>query len=259
MKLKMVYGLALILALAHGPALADTLVDRDIKVPVQQAINTRQAAQKQVEAWDGEQARLVELYDRLTAENIRLAKVRDCLTRDRADQEKANQALAAEKKEALRIQKEILPFLASVVREMNLLVKTDAPFLAGERADRLARLSAILDDGQVSTAEKYRKTMEALFIEAEYGNTVEVYQEKIFLDNAWVLGNIFRLGRVSLFFLSLDRGRAALFDVAQNQWQVLDNAFVPAISGVVDMAEKHRSIEVISLPIGRLSPGGSHE
>jgi len=251
----------LVTVMAAGPGLADTSVSNDIEGPVQKAIDTRQTTQKAREKWDGERETLVAAYERLKVENEQLTGVRDRLSKDVARQEKTNEALAAEQQEAQRIQIEMTPFLTAVAERMDDLVTGGAPFLARERTNRLARLRTILDDPEISVAEKYRKTMEALFVEAEYGNTVEVYQEKIMMDNTEVLGNLFRLGRVSLFFLSLDRGTAAVFNVADGQWTALDGTYVPAVAGAVDMAAKHRPMEVIALPVGHLAmpEGGRRE
>ncbi len=251
----------LVMGLAAGPVLAETSVARDIVAPVQTAVDTRQAAQKAHEKWDRERAKLVAAYERLKAENGQLTAAHLRLSKEASRQEKANQALAREHQEALRIQSEMHPFLKELTARMKALVAGDTPFLSQERNTRLARLSTVLDDPEVSAAEKYRKTMEALFVEAEYGNTIEVYQEKIQMNNTQVLGNIFRLGRVSLFFLSLDRARAAVFNVAEGIWTDLDPVQVQAVAGAVDMAGRHRPVEVISLPLGRLavSRGGSHE
>lgn len=255
----------LILAMVPYHLLADTSVVRDIETPVQKAIHTRQKSQKIQEKWEGEQAKLVAVYEQLKAENKQLTAAQKRLSKEAERQKEANKAMADEQSEALRIQNEMAPFLQGVTARMENLLNRDAPFLHQERINRLARLHIIFDDPEISMAEKFRKTMEALFVEAEYGNTIEVYQEKIILDNIMdntdVLGNIFRLGRVSLFFLSLDRTRAGIFNIADNQWEPLDNDHVPAIAGAVDMAAKHRPVEVISLPVGRLalSQGGKHE
>ncbi len=249
----------LVLGLAVDPVLAQTSVSRDIEAPVQKAVDTRQAAQKAQEKWDEQRIRLVAAYERLKAENEQLTAARDRLSKEAARQKNTNQALAAEQEEAQRIQSEMQPFLKEVVDRMTRLLAGDAPFLSHERTTRLTRLSAVLDDPEISVAEKYRKTMEALFVEAEYGNTIEVYQEKIYMENAEVLGNIFRLGRVSLFFLSLDRETAAVFNMADGQWTALDASHVPNVVGAVDMAAKHRPMEVIALPVGRLAQGGQHE
>jgi hypothetical protein len=62
------------------------------------------------------------------------------------------------------------------------------------------------------------------------------------------------MGRVALFFLALDRESAGIFDVAKNQWHTLDKTRVPAIEAVVEMAAKHRPMEVVTLPIGAIAP-----
>ena len=275
------------LALLAGNVAAATTVDRDIEKPVQAAINTRQAAQAAQEKWDEDQARLVAAYDRLQAENEQLTQIRDRLAGQASRLDAANAALEAEKEAALRVGTEMQPFLRTVLDRLTRLAATDSPFLIGERSGRLTKLAAILEDEQISVAEKYRKTMEALFIEAEYGNTIEVYQEKISLgpgqpgadpaaqspgdpadgsdsdpgDNNGVLGDIFRLGRVSLFFLSLDREYAAVYNVAKGEWTALDPKETLAVEGACDMAAKHRPMAVINLPVGRLAPasGGSHD
>lgn len=242
------------------PAGAETSVAGDIEQPVARAINTRQATQAAQEKWDGERRRLVARYDLLKVKNQQLKETRDRLLALKARLGETNRALEAEKAEAVRIANEMAPHLAAVAGRMQGLIEGDAPFLARERNARMSRLSAILEDPEVSVAEKYRKTMEALFIEVEYGNTVEVYQEKVRLEGNEVLGNIFRLGRVSLFFLSLDQTGAAVFDVAAGQWVSLGAENVQAIAGVTAMAAKHRPMEVVSLPVGRLAPaaGGDH-
>lgn len=252
--------LAWIMAVWVGQAGAGTSVPKDIEAPVQKAIDTRQDTQAAQEKWDEKRSRLAALYDRVKAENEQLTAERDRLLSRAATLDAANRELIAEKAAAERIRSEMPPYLNAVQERINALIASDSPFLFRERTTRMSKLSAVLDDPEISVAEKYRKTMEALFIEAEYGNTVEVYQEKIMMAGSEVLGNIFRLGRVSLFFLSLDRETAAVFDVASGQWMSLENDAVQAIAGAVSMAAKHRPMEVISLPVGRLATdaGGGH-
>jgi hypothetical protein len=109
------------------------------------------------------------------------------------------------------------------------------------------------DDPEVPVAEKFRKTMEALSIESEYGNTIEVYHDRILLGDQQVSGQIFRLGRISLYYLSLDGQEAAVFDVGEQQWRRLDDRFVPAVSAAVEIALKRRTAGILDLPLGRLA------
>nr|WP_320190184.1 DUF3450 domain-containing protein [uncultured Desulfobacter sp.] len=233
---------------------AQVSVSKDIEAPVDKAVDTRQATQAAREKWDAQRRKLAEEYDRLEAENEQLAFAKKNLTQKLGELAKSTQDLTREKEEAQRIRTELAPFLKEQLERLKSLVAADAPFLSRERKDRLARLTVILDDPEITIAEKYRKMMEALFVEAEYGNTVEVYREKIVVDGTQVLADIFRMGRVALFFLALDRESAGIFDVANNQWHTLNKTRVPAIEAVVEMAGKHRPMEVVSLPIGAIVP-----
>lgn len=234
-------------------------VSKDIEAPVGTAVDTRQATQAAREKWDATRQALAEEYDRLNAENEQLSFANRNLTQKALNLEKSNQDLTREKEEAQRIRTELAPFLAEGLGRLKSLVAADAPFLSRERNDRLARLGVILDDPDTTIAERYRKMMEALFVEAEYGNTVEVYREKIVANGAEVLADIFRMGRVALFFLALDRESAGIFDVAKNQWLTLDKTRVPAIEAVVEMAAKHRPMEVVALPLGAIAPEGGDQ
>jgi len=243
-------GAALVLAMTI-PGYADTA--RVLEKSVKLSIDTRQETQKQQEAWETRKLELTALYDQLLSENEALTHTFNQLSGEKLKHQDLNQSLEQEKLESIRIQEEMLPFLRAVQARLEILVKKDTSFLEKERTTRLTRLSHVMDDIEVSIGEKFRNLMEALFIEAEYGNTVEVYQDKIRIGANEVQGNIFRLGRISNFFLSLDNNFAAVFNVSQNQWETLDEKHIPALAGGVEMAAKRRPVELIDLPLGNLA------
>ncbi len=93
-----------------------------------------------------------------------------------------------------------MPFLNSIYDRIYKFIQIDLPFLKEERLSRLNHLRKVLDDDTIPISEKYRKTMETLFIEEQYGRTTEVYKDRINLEGKEIVGNIFRFGRISLFF-----------------------------------------------------------
>lgn len=243
-------GAALVLAMTI-PGYADTA--QVVEQSLEQSINTRQATQKQQEAWEARKLKLTARYDQLLSENEALTHTFNQLSGEKLKHQDLNQILEQEKLESIRIQEEMLPFLRTVQARLEILVKKDTSFLEKERTTRLARLAHVMDDIDIGIGEKFRKVMETLFIEAEYGNTVEVYQDKIRIGANELQGNIFRLGRISNFFLSLDNTFAAVFNVSQNQWETLDNEYIQALAGGVEMAAKRRPVELIDLPLGSLA------
>ncbi|MBA3010117.1 MAG: DUF3450 domain-containing protein [Proteobacteria bacterium] len=245
-------GMALLLAVTFGKP-ADAGTAQIIEKAVKTAIDTRQETQARTEEWEGKRAELTVLYDRLVFENEVLTATQNRLSKERVSHQNLNQSLALQIQENLRIQREMEPFLNAVVIRLKTLIESDSPFLQEERKTRLKRLESMMADTEVPLGEKYRRVMEALSVEAEYGNTIEVYQDRILLKGNALLGDIFRLGRVSLFFLSLDRKSAGVFNVAQSQWLALDASHVPAIESGVEMAGKRRPVEILTLPLGRLA------
>ena len=224
-----------------------------LKKPVEQSIATRQKSQKKLDRWEEEKTKLITEYEQLKKENELLKETNGRLSREAAGHRELLATLMGQKQANLRIQKEMVPFLREVQASLEAMVTDDPPFLREERRLRLEKLRSVMDDLEVSIAEKYRKVMEALFVEAEYGNTIEVSQDKIDVAGNEVLADIFRLGRISLFALSLDGQAAARFNVADNSWEPLDKAYVQSVHAAVEMGKKRRTVEIISLPIGKLA------
>jgi septal ring factor EnvC (AmiA/AmiB activator) len=244
-------GLLLAGVLLWEPVRADTaaVVEKNVST----AINVRQASQKEQEKWDARRAELAAEYDRLAAENEILEAENQRLSGQSAALGRTIAQLEQEKTQTRQVREELMPFLADVQADLTRFVTHDMPFLPEERAVRLEKLAALMEDAEIPVAEKFRKTMEALSIEAEYGNTIEVYHDRIRLGEQQVSGQIFRLGRISLYYLSLDGQEAAVFDVGEQQWRFLDDRFVPEVAAAVEIALKRRTAGILDLPLGRLA------
>ncbi|SMC39540.1 Protein of unknown function [Desulfocicer vacuolatum DSM 3385] len=224
-----------------------------VKKKVDSSIATRQKTQKQLDRWEQQKAGLVAEYEQLKQQQELLAAANVELITQAKAHRLALDELMARKEANLKIQKEMLPFLKEVYAALEEMVLNDAPFLREERRNRLQKLALLMDDVDISIAEKYRKVMEALCVEAEYGNTIEVTQDKIELSGSEVLADIFRLGRISLFALTLDQQSAGVFNVAENRWDALSKEHLQSVAAAVEMGKKQRTVEVMSLPIGQLA------
>jgi len=243
-----ILGTVFIFQMAWGDS---SLADK-VEKPLKESIHTRQKSQLELDQWEEARLKLQAQYDALTLENDGLTKHVATLKKQEVTQKALNVSLALQERESRRISEEIGPFSEVLFSRLENFIAADAPFLKEERKQRLGRLRKVLDDPEVGVAEKFRKVMEAVFIEAEYGNTIEVYQEKIQLGQDEILGDIFRLGRISLFFLSLDQKSAAYFNVADQKWMSLSGSYAPSIQAAIEMGSKRRPIELLCLPVGRL-------
>lgn len=239
-----------------SPALGQTNIADKLTQSVEHSVSIRQESQKQGDLWEQERSDLVLLYEQLEEKYGTLVLENQEMTAAEQIQKAQNLALIQQKQASLRIQKELFPFVQAVYDRLAAVVAADTPFLQQERTLRITSLEKEINDPGVSVAEKYRRVMEALFVEAEYGATIEVYQEKVIMGGKATTGSIFRLGRVSLFFLSLDQQSCARFNVAQSAWQPLSDVYLPAICSAVEIGTKRKPVELLSLPLGGLALKG---
>lgn len=231
-----------------------------IKKPVADSITVRRDIQKKEDQWEKEKGKLAEKYDELQARFEILEKENKSLLLRKKGLEKNMQILMEKKQAAMKIQNELVPFLEDVCSRLDDMIAADSPFLKQERMSRMDRLKKNMADPDVSPASKYQQVMHGLQAEAEYGNTIEVSQEKILMGEEQMLGNVFRLGRVSLFFLSLDETFSAVYDLADQAWKPLAEEHLTAIRSAVKIGSRQQPAVLLQLPLGRLAAGeGNHE
>jgi FtsZ-binding cell division protein ZapB len=223
-----------------------------IKKPVEDSIAIRQKTQKDIEKWSEKKSMLETEYDALVENSKRLAMEHDRLIKELESTQERIANLENQMEAMEKISEQLTPFLYGVYEKLVESVDQRLPFLQEERSKRLANLKKTLDDPQIVLGEKFRKVMEALFIEAEYGNTVEVYQEKIILGDEDVLVNVLRLGRISLLFETLDQTTSGYFDLDENQWKALPQSANRDIRIAMEIGSKRRPADVVTLPLGRI-------
>lgn len=236
------------------PSFAVAQTADEVQDSVDAAIQTRQNTQHEQDEWEAERIRLVARYrsaqasigyleERRITEQARLDALQDRIAelRRRVD-------------ESDRLESSLEDTLRTVLRRLAASVAHDLPFLTEERSLRLASLRRELVRSDVAGAEKLRRLLEALQIEAQYGGTVEVYQDRITIAGESVHTDILRLGRLSLFWLTPDGRRAGRYDEAINQWVELPGKYRRSIRRAMEMATRMRPTVIVELPIGRVTP-----
>jgi len=218
---------------------------------VKEAIKIRQKSQKKEDEWFKEKQRLEAEYKRLKEENKLLSKEVSELKSKISLHQHALKEIKDEICKIRQIEEQIYPFILKTYERLNSFIKQDTPFLLQERTKRLVSLKKVIYDPEVSIAEKFRRLMDAIFIEADYGNTIEVYQGRIKLNRSFIYANIFRLGRVSLFFQSLDGKLSGYYDPGSG-WRLLPSRYNKPIRTAIEIAQRRRPAEIVDLPIGRI-------
>ena len=223
-----------------------------LQAPVKEAVKTRQNTQRAEDEWAAKKTNLEAEFRMLQKENETLELKHQELTAEVDTRREKIESLENQIQQIMRISDELSPFLNDIMTRYVEHVQKDLPFLQGERDQRIRKLRDMMRDETVTTAEKYRRWMEALFIEAEYANTVEVYRKKIDLNGNRLLADIFRLGKLSLFCRSLDQQITGFYDPANQQWERLPARYNSAIHSAIEIGSKHRAADLVSLPIGKV-------
>ncbi|MFO7607894.1 MAG: DUF3450 domain-containing protein [Candidatus Krumholzibacteriia bacterium] len=244
---------ALALAAAAVPA-QDPVQDPPLKETVAEAVATRATTQQQQDAWAEARADLVARWRAAQADVAWLEQRRTAAaarveaTRGRVVELERRLA------EADRLEEGMQDTLLVLVDRLERSVARSLPFLPDERAARLSALREVLARPDVAAAEKLRRVLEALQVEAGYGHTVEVAQAPITVGGETVHADVLRLGRVALMWRTPDGRRAGVYDPGEAAWTELGAGERRRIGLAMEMASRLRAAEVVDLPLGRLAP-----
>jgi hypothetical protein len=139
--------------------------------------------------------------------------------------------------------------MVRMVDTLDSFIQLDLPFLLEERRKRVETLKRNMDRADVSTAEKYRRIMEAYQIEAEYGRTIEASSDMLEKDGESRSVNYLRVGRVAYLYQTLDGEESGVWDPATREWKVLPEKYRSSISKGLRTARKQLAPDLLKLPV----------
>ena len=144
---------------------------------------------------------------------------------------------------------DILPLLKRMVESLSKFVSIDIPFLIDERKKRVDDLDQLITRADVTTAEKFRKIFETYQLEADFGRTIESYNGYIEIDDDNKAVEYFRLGRLGLFYRTLDGKETGFWDNTQKKWEHKGSTLDNDIKLALDIANRQSPPNFISLPL----------
>jgi len=225
-----------------------------LREQVEGTVGIHQSTQKQEDVWAREKAELKARYKASPARCHEMEREKTVLERQKNALEAQVAELERRIRESVRLQEGLSSTTDETLLRLDQSVETDLPFLPQERAARLASLTETLALTDLSQAEKLRRLLEALQVECEYGSTIETYQQKIDVEGSPVFADIFRLGRISIFWQTPDGTRVGEYDRVNDRWVELPSKYRRSIRAAVEMARKQRPVELLQLPVGRIEP-----
>lgn len=208
-----------------------------------------QNAQQRIDDLDDETLQLIARYGNELERYSDLQTYNDNLRNLLANQQLEQQRLASELEEIEILRQDIVPLMVEMIEVLEQFIALDQPMLLDERRARLARLKTNMSRSDVELAEKFRRLLEAYQIEAEYGQSLEAYEGRLEDQGAPRTVDFLRVGRVGLYFLSLDRQSAGIWDRKSRQWQSLPVGDIDAIEYAIRVARKQAPPNLFELPL----------
>ena len=212
-------------------------------------IQQAQASQDQIDGIVSGTRTLAEEYRAVLKEVEGLEVYNTLLDRQIEDQETELSNLRTSIDEVQVIERQILPLLTRMVDGLGRFVELDVPFLLEERLERVERNRSLLEQANVTAAEKFRVVMEAWQIENDYARTISTYTDEVEIDGVAREVDVLQIGRVALLYQTPDGALSGAWDQRIGQWVPVGNEYRNTIRQGISLALNQLAPTLLLLPM----------
>ncbi|BET65891.1 DUF3450 domain-containing protein [Opitutales bacterium ASA1] len=145
--------------------------------------------------------------------------------------------------------REVIPLMLKMITMLERILEADIPFLIEERTARVSGLREMMDRADISSSEKYRRVLEAYQVEVEYARTIEAYTGELEAFGSDRRVDFLRIGRVALYYQTLDGSEIGFFDPGTRQWSRLGKEYATAVRSGLQIARKQVAPDLLRLPL----------
>ena len=150
------------------------------------------------------------------------------------------------------IERDISPMMREMVQSLEEFINLDLPFnLQGPegRLARIERLYELLDDPDISPAERYRVILNAYDAESAAGRSVRAYDEDILDESgAAVTVKVLQIGRVALV-RRYPNGDMTIMTADSQDWQPLPGSYLSDVTRAIRIAEEVTTPDIFRAPL----------
>lgn len=208
-----------------------------------------QQSQEQIDNLDDETRQLLAEYREVIQQTQSLKSYNDQLDELVQSQQDELESIDEQLANIETTQRDIVPLMMRMIEVFEQFVELDVPFLPEERQQRVESLQGLMDRSDVTLAEKYRRILEAYQVETEYGRTIEAYQGELETDDQTREVEFLRMGRVALFYLTLDGKQGGVWNHQEKAWHSVSGNALNSIADGIKVARKQMPPDLLVLPI----------
>ncbi len=183
-------------------------------------------------------------------EKIAVLKVyKDYQTGLIADQQAKIDTLSDQKNELDALTKTLVPLMFTMISELEIWIEQDLPIKKEERLERLEAIKQVMDDADVTLADKFQQILDAYLFEWQYGNEYTFSTSFIDIEGETRFVELMQLGRLVLLARSPDFLTYWHFDKNENVWVRLSADTHPHLKKAFELAQSPMKPELIKVPL----------
>ena len=243
---------ALILATAYGATAFGAGLDESLSV-VSSTNRSAAESQQKIDQLSAQTRALLEEYRKYAEGSEYQAAYTRELEELQAAQELQITALREQIEQARITRQRIVPLMRSMADALEKFVVLDLPFHQEERITGVLQLKQRLNDPGLSVAARFRLLLEAYQLEQGYGGSVEAWRGPLQFEGETLSVEYLRVGRVALYFQSLDGETTGYWDRAGQSWVVLDPQYNRPVAQALRVARNLVAPQLLQLP---MAPAG---
>ncbi len=238
---------ALVVLLVHSGARAASVKD---SLDVVTATNSSAASsQQKIDDLSRETRNLLEEYRKL----IDGSEYEAAYTRELQELEQSQaQQIAALREQIVQArvtQQRIVPLMRSMADSLEKFVVLDLPFHQEDRIAAVFDLKERLRRPDLSVSAKFRILLEAYQLEQDYGGNIESWRGPLQLEGEELSVEYLRIGRVALYFQSLDGSSSGYWNAKEQNWAPLDERYGRGLVQALRVAQNLTAPQLLYLPL----------
>jgi ElaB/YqjD/DUF883 family membrane-anchored ribosome-binding protein len=166
-----------------------------------------------------------------------------------AAQEEQLASLREQIAQARITQQRIVPLMRSMADALEKFVILDLPFQQDERIIAVMDLKERLRQPDISVSAKFRILLEAYQLEQAYGGNIESWRGPLQFEGEDLSVEFLRVGRVALYFQTLDGRMSGYWDTSTQDWVLLEDAYSRDLSRALRVAQNLVAPQLLQLPL----------
>jgi len=147
----------------------------------------------------------------------------------------------------------IVPLMRSMAEALEKFVVLDLPFHQQDRISAVLQLKMRLNQPDLSVSTRFRLLLEAYQLEQDYGDNIEAWRGSLQLEGEELSVQYLRVGRVALYFQTLDGKSSGYWSNVDDNWITLDPEYNRELARALRVARSQVAPQLLQLPL--LGPG----